>query len=59
MKIACMLSWLFFSAQTIIGIYTLAGGDEFVKNAVIAIPFGISQARWKMPDRSLWCMFSV
>ena len=23
--------------QTIIGIYTLAGGDEFVKNAVIAI----------------------
>ena len=37
MKIACMLSWLFFSAQTIIGIYTLAGGDEFVKNAVIAI----------------------
>jgi hypothetical protein len=59
MKIACMLSWLFFSAQTIIGIYTLAGGDEFVKNAVIAIPFGISQARWKMLDRSLWCMFSV
>jgi len=45
--------------QTIIGIYTLAGGDEFVKNAVIAIPFGISQARWKMLDRSLWCMFSV
>jgi tripartite ATP-independent transporter DctM subunit len=39
-KITCMLSWLFFGAQTIIGIYTLAGGDEFVQNAVTAIPFG-------------------
>lgn len=39
-KITCMLAWLFFGAQTIIGVYTLAGGDEFVKNAVMAIPFG-------------------
>lgn len=39
-KISSMLAWLFFGAQTIIGIYTLAGGDQFVKNAVLAIPFG-------------------
>lgn len=39
-KISCMLAWLFFGAQTIIGIYTLAGGDQFVRNAVMAIPFG-------------------
>ncbi len=35
-----MLAWLFFGAQTIIGIYTLAGGDQFVRNTVMAIPFG-------------------
>lgn len=39
-KVSCMLAWLFFGAQTIIGIYTLAGGDQFVKNAVMALPFG-------------------
>jgi len=41
-KVSCMLAWLFFGAQTIIGVYTLAGGDQFVKNAVMALPFG----RW-------------
>jgi TRAP-type mannitol/chloroaromatic compound transport system permease large subunit len=35
-----MLAWLFFGAQTIIGIYTLAGGDQFVRNTVMALPFG-------------------
>ncbi|MCF8108177.1 MAG: TRAP transporter large permease subunit [Desulfohalobiaceae bacterium] len=39
-KVSSMLAWLFFGAQTIIGIYTLAGGDTFVQNAVMAIPFG-------------------
>ncbi|MBL7225168.1 MAG: TRAP transporter large permease subunit [Desulfobacteraceae bacterium] len=39
-KISCMLAWLFFGAQTIIGVYTLAGGDQFVRNTVMAIPFG-------------------
>ncbi len=39
-KISCMLAWLFFGAQTIIGIYTLSGGDQFVRNAVLALPFG-------------------
>ncbi|RLB40628.1 MAG: C4-dicarboxylate ABC transporter permease [Deltaproteobacteria bacterium] len=41
-KISCMLAWLFFGAQAIIGVYTLAGGDEFVRSTVMAIPFG----RW-------------
>ena len=39
-KITCMLAWLFFGAQTIIGVFTLAGGDQFVRNAVMALPFG-------------------
>ena len=39
-KVSCMLAWLFFGAQTIIGVYTLAGGDDFVRNAVMALPFG-------------------
>lgn len=39
-KISCMLAWLFFGAQTIIGIYTLSGGDQFVRNAVLSLPFG-------------------
>jgi tripartite ATP-independent transporter DctM subunit len=39
-KVSAMLAWLFFGAQTIIGIYTLAGGDQFVRNAVMSLPFG-------------------
>jgi len=39
-KISCMLAWLFFGAQAIIGVYTLAGGDEFVRTTVMALPFG-------------------
>jgi tripartite ATP-independent transporter DctM subunit len=39
-KISCMLTWLFFGAQAIIGIYTLAGGATFVKNSITALPLG-------------------
>ncbi len=39
-KVTAMLYWLLFGAQTIIGVYALAGGDEFVRNAVTALPFG-------------------
>lgn len=39
-KVIAMLYWLLFGAQCIIGVYALAGGDEFVKNAVMALPFG-------------------
>ena len=40
LKISCMLTWLFFGAQAIIGIYTLAGGAAFVKNSITALPLG-------------------
>jgi tripartite ATP-independent transporter DctM subunit len=42
LKISCMLYWLFFGAQMIIGVYTLAGGDEFVRSSLTSLPFG----RW-------------
>ena len=42
LKVSCMLTWLFFGAQTIIGVYTLAGGAQFVQNTITALPFG----RW-------------
>lgn len=38
--ISCMLTWLFFGAQAIIGVYTLAGGSIFVKNTILDLPFG-------------------
>ena len=42
LKISCMLYWLFFGAQMIIGFYVLAGGDEFVRSFLTALPVG----RW-------------
>jgi tripartite ATP-independent transporter DctM subunit len=39
-KISCMLAWLFFAAQTIIGAYTLAGGTTFVQNALTSMNLG-------------------
>ena len=42
LKVSCMLTWLFFGAQTIIGVYTLAGGAQFVQNTITSLPFG----RW-------------
>jgi len=42
LKVTCMLVWLFYGAQAIIGVYTLAGGDQFVRNVVTSVPFG----RW-------------
>jgi len=38
--VSCMLTWLFFGAQAIIGVYTLAGGATFVKNTILGLPFG-------------------
>ncbi len=40
LRISCMLTWLFFGAQTIIGAYTLAGGTTFVTNALKALDLG-------------------
>jgi TRAP-type mannitol/chloroaromatic compound transport system permease large subunit len=41
LKISCMLSWLFFGAQTIIGAYTLAGGTQFVTSSLKAMDIGV------------------
>jgi tripartite ATP-independent transporter DctM subunit len=40
LKVTSMFAWLLFGAQAIIGVYTLAGGDQLVKSAVTAVPFG-------------------
>lgn len=40
MKVTCMLIWLFFGASAIIGFYTLAGGTDFVKKALLGLPLG-------------------
>ncbi len=40
LKVTSMFAWLLFGAQAIIGVYTLAGGDQLVKHAVTAVPFG-------------------
>lgn len=40
LRISCMLTWLFFGAQTIIGAYTLAGGTTFVTNSLKAMNLG-------------------
>lgn len=40
LRISCMLSWLFFAAQTIIGAYTLAGGTTFVTNSIKTLDLG-------------------
>jgi tripartite ATP-independent transporter DctM subunit len=39
-QVTGMMLWLVFGAQTVIGIYTLAGGDDFVKNAISSVAFG-------------------
>jgi tripartite ATP-independent transporter DctM subunit len=39
-KVSCFIAWLLFGAQAIIGVYTLAGGDDFVRNAVTSLPGG-------------------
>lgn len=41
LKVSCMLSWLFFGAQTVIGAYTLAGGTQFVRDFIINMDLGV------------------
>jgi tripartite ATP-independent transporter DctM subunit len=38
--ISCFIAWLFFGAQALIGVYTLAGGDDFVRLAITSLPYG-------------------
>lgn len=38
--VSCFIAWLFFGAQALIGVYTLAGGDDFVRSAITSLPYG-------------------
>ncbi|MDR1309738.1 MAG: TRAP transporter large permease subunit [Deltaproteobacteria bacterium] len=40
-KVSCMLSWIFFGAQTVIGAYTLTGGTQFVRDTIINLDLGV------------------
>jgi tripartite ATP-independent transporter DctM subunit len=39
-KVTCMLYWLFFGASALVGIYTIAGGTEYLKNLIAGLPIG-------------------
>lgn len=38
--VSAMIVWLLFGSQAIIGVFTLAGGTEFVKNALLSLELG-------------------
>jgi len=40
LTITCMLLWLFFGAQALIGFYTLAGGDQWVQEVILGLSLG-------------------
>ena len=39
-KVTCMLYWLFFGASALIGVYTIAGGTEYLKDLISGLPIG-------------------
>lgn len=39
-KITCMLYWLFFGASALVGIYTIAGGTQYLKELIGGLPIG-------------------
>jgi len=39
-KVTCMLYWLFFGASALIGIYTIAGGTQYLKDLISGLPIG-------------------
>ncbi|MBK5205349.1 MAG: TRAP transporter large permease subunit [Polaromonas sp.] len=39
-KVTCMLYWLFFGASALIGIYTIAGGTQYLKELIAGLPIG-------------------
>jgi len=39
-KVTCMLYWLFFGASALVGIYTIAGGTEYLKELMTGLPIG-------------------
>jgi tripartite ATP-independent transporter DctM subunit len=41
-KVTCMLYWLFFGASVLVGVYTMAGGTQYLKELLLDLPGG----RW-------------
>ena len=41
-NITAMMAWLFFGASALVGVYTLAGGSEFIEDLLMVVPGG----RW-------------
>lgn len=39
-RVTCMLYWLFFGASALVGIYTIAGGTQYLKELIAGLPIG-------------------
>ena len=39
-KVTCMLYWLFFGASVLVGVYTMAGGTQYLKDMLLNMPGG-------------------
>jgi len=39
-KVTCMLYWLFFGASVLVGVYTMAGGTQYLKEMLLNMPGG-------------------
>ncbi|MFA5522103.1 MAG: TRAP transporter large permease subunit [Castellaniella sp.] len=39
-KVTCMLYWLFFGASVLVGVYTMAGGTQYLKDMLLDLPGG-------------------
>lgn len=39
-KVTCMLYWLFFGATVLVGVYTMAGGTQYLKDMLLGLPGG-------------------
>ncbi|HXE20474.1 TRAP transporter large permease [Castellaniella sp. UC4442_H9] len=39
-KVTCMLYWLFFGASVLVGVYTMAGGTQYLKEMLLGMPGG-------------------
>jgi tripartite ATP-independent transporter DctM subunit len=39
-KVTCMLYWLFFGASVLVGVYTMAGGTQYLKELLLGLPGG-------------------
>jgi tripartite ATP-independent transporter DctM subunit len=40
MKVIGLMWWLVFGSSIFVGVYTLAGGSDFIRNILLALPFG-------------------